>query len=146
MHQTSVYLLSEYQRNGFSLICVQAAGKLSCSCYYWNKMGIWGCSPPRNELKLWNLPLLTKPRKARKAFLKWSTLENHPLEDLCYPPRLCTEAEWKPPKYNHKLNQNPPMDKGWPLAQSLGSNPPKETQSGAPQEWTTSSLSGLHSL
>ena len=146
MHQESVGILSEYQRNGCSLLCVQDTGKLSCCCYCWNKLSIWRCSLSWNKLKLWNQPLLTKPRKAERAFLEWLTLENHPLEDLHYPPRLCANTEENPPKRCLKLYQNPPMGKGWPLTQSQSSKPSKETQSGAPKIWTASSLSRLRSL
>ena len=70
--------VKKYSQNGYSPICVQAAGKLPCRCYYWNQMSSWGCSPTRNELKLWNPPLLTIPRKAQKVFLEWPTPENTP--------------------------------------------------------------------
>jgi len=77
LHKASQEILSECWWNGCSLICVLAARKLPCNCYRWNKLSIWGCSPTRNKLKLWNQPLLTKPREAQRAFLKWPTPENH---------------------------------------------------------------------
>ena len=143
MHQASVGILLEYRWNGGSLICVQAAGKLPCSCYCWNQMSSWGCSPTRNELKLWNPPLLTIPRKAQRAFLEWPTPENTSLGVLCYPPRLCAETEWNTPKYDLPLNQKSPIGKGWPLAQYPDQNPLEECHTGAPSIWTASSLSRL---
>jgi len=107
-------------------------------CYSWKKMSNWGCSPTRKNLILWNRPLLTIPRKAQRAFLKWSTPENASLEDLRYPPKGHADAEWNPPKYGLPLCQKPPIGKGWPLAQSSGLNPPKWLQSGALPRWTTS--------
>ena len=110
--KVSEEILSECPRNGCTLNCVPATGKLSCSCYCWNDRMIWGWSPRRNELKIWNPPLLTKHSKTHKSYLKWLTPENHPLEDLCYLPRICTDTEGNPPKDCLKLCQNPPIGKG----------------------------------
>ena len=143
LHKASEEILSECLMEWLLSDLRPSCGKLPCSCYYWNKMSIWGYSPTRNKLKLWNQPLLPKPKKAQRAFLEWTTPENHPLEDLRYPPRLCADTEGNPPRYCLKICQNPPIGKGWPLAQSQSSKPPKETQSEAPKKWTVSSLSRM---
>ena len=122
--KASEEILSEYPRNGCSLNCVLAARKLSCSYYCWNELMTWGWSPRRNKLKIWNPPMLTNLGKTQKPYQKWMTPEKHPLGELCWPPRLCAEDEWK------LLNS-------W----NLNSNILQKSQTGTPPRWTTSSLS-----
>ena len=76
--KASEEILLEYPRNGCSLNCIPAVGKLPCSCYCWTKLMTWGWSPCRNELKIWNPPLLINHSKTQKPYLKWLTPKNHP--------------------------------------------------------------------
>ena len=65
--------VKNYTQNSKGMVSLRTAWKLLENCRAataGNQMMIWGCSPPRKMLKLWNQTLLKKPRKTEKAFLE----------------------------------------------------------------------------